>query len=218
MMPASASVMVLGDGEFDGTDLLRTIGSYRGSFVARTAVSTVVWYQGNRRHCRDMPVQPDRPVIWHFAQVTKRRFGMVQVIAYWEAKEQKPLYLLTNIKNPSMTIRHYQPRATIETFFSDQKSRGFRIALSHLCDPERLSRLLIACCLAYIWMLYMGILAHRDGWVKRIHRGDRCDLSLFQLGLRLIAHFLDEKLPIPVRFLVLDIYNLGDVHNGEQIS
>ena len=37
-------------------------------------------------------------------------------------------------------------------------------------------------------------------WVKIIHRTDRCDLSLFQLGLRLLEHFLDYSISIPVTF------------------
>jgi hypothetical protein len=41
---------------------------------------------------------------------------------------------------------------TIETFFSDQKSRGFHLHKSHIADATRLARLLIAACLAYIWM------------------------------------------------------------------
>ena len=65
--------------------------------------------------------------------------------------------------------------------FSDQKSRGFHLHKSHLADPTRLARLLIATCLAYIWIIYLGALCEQDGWIGIIHRGDRCDLSLFQL-------------------------------------
>jgi hypothetical protein len=36
----------------------------------------------------------------------------------------------------------------------------------------------------------------------RIQRGDRCDLSLFQLGLRLLDHLLNEDHAIPVAFHV----------------
>jgi hypothetical protein len=74
---------------------------------------------------------------------------------------------------------------------------------SHLSDPQRLLRLLIAACLAYLWIVYLGTLAHVEGWVTVIHRTDRCDLSLFQLGLRLVEHFLNEGMPIPVAFTVL---------------
>ena len=91
---------------------------------------------------------------------------------------------------------------TIETFFSDQKSRGFHSHKSHISDPQRLSRLLIAACLAYIWIIYLGSLCEKEGWRNVIHRRDRCDVSLFQLGLRLLEHFLNEDLPILVQFHV----------------
>ena len=71
---------------------------------------------------------------------------------------------------------------------------------SHLSDPDRLSRLMMAACLAYIWIVYLGVLAKQDDWVRIIHRPDRCDLSLFQLGLDLLEHFLDQHMPIPVAF------------------
>jgi hypothetical protein len=91
---------------------------------------------------------------------------------------------------------------TIETFFADQKSRGFHIQKSHITDPQRLSRLLIAACLAYIWVVYLGALGEKEGWQEIIHRRHRCDLSLFQLGLRLLEHCLNKELPIPVQFHV----------------
>jgi hypothetical protein len=79
----------------------------------------------------------------------------------------------------------------------------FNIHKSHLRDAQRLSRLLIAACLAYIWVVYLGALCKKDGWQRIIHRGKRCDLSLFQLGLRLLEHFLNEELPIPVQFHII---------------
>ena len=73
---------------------------------------------------------------------------------------------------------------------------------SHLSEPARLMRLLMASCLAYIWLVYLGVCALRDGWLKRLHRQDRCDLSLFRLGLRLLARCLKDDIPIPEGFLV----------------
>jgi hypothetical protein len=91
---------------------------------------------------------------------------------------------------------------TIETFFSDQKSRGFHLHQSPIADQHRLSRLLIAACLAYTWIIYLGALCIEQGWTSIIHRRHRCDLSLFQLGLRLLNHFLNEDLRILVAFHV----------------
>jgi glycosyltransferase involved in cell wall biosynthesis len=62
---------------------------------------------------------------------------------------------------------------------------------------------LIAACLAYIWIIYLGSLCEKEGWQKIIHRQDRCDLSLFQLGLRTLEYFLNEDFSIPVMFYII---------------
>ena len=94
----------------------------------------------------------------------------------------------------------YRRRMQIETFFSDQKSRGFQLHKSHLADPKRLTRLLIAACLAYIWIIYLGTQVHARRLLPVLHRTDRCDLSLFQLGLEFLQYQLDEDLDIIVSF------------------
>jgi hypothetical protein len=96
----------------------------------------------------------------------------------------------------------YGYRFTIETFFSDQKSRGFNLNKSHISDPERIARFLIASCLAYIWVIYLGVRAVKDKLQAIIHRADRCDLSLFQLGLRMLEHLLNEDLDIPFELIM----------------
>ena len=72
----------------------------------------------------------------------------------WAKGYQDPLYLVSNMDAAEEACRYDQKRFRIETFFSDQKSRGFHIHKSHISDPQRLSRLLIAACLAYIWIVY----------------------------------------------------------------
>lgn len=64
---------------------------------------------------------------------------------------------------------------------------------------------MIAACMAYLWIVYLGCVAIRKDWVKIIHRPDRCDWSLFRLGLALLDHFLNELIPIPVSFNLLEI-------------
>jgi hypothetical protein len=151
-----------------------------------------------------MPVQPGRPVSWPQVTVTGQQYGPVHATAFWDAHEAQPLSLLTNLSDAAQAVRHYLWRAHSETRFSDQKSRGVRIDKRHSADPKRLARLVIAVCLAYIWIIYLGAIARRDGWVPIIHCPDRCDLSLFQLGLRLLHHLLKEDRPIPVGFILRD--------------
>lgn len=89
-----------------------------------------------------------------------RRFPAYPPVV-WETTYEEPLYLVTNMVDLEAAIAPYRKRAHIETFFSDQKSRGFHIHKSHLSAPERLTRLLIASCLAYVWLVYLGVCAVR---------------------------------------------------------
>ena len=52
---------------------------------------------------------------------------------------------------------YYKQRYRLETLFSDQKSRGFHIHKSHISDPKCINRLLLAACLSFIWMIYLGL-------------------------------------------------------------
>lgn len=204
VVPTWAEVTFMGDGEFDGIELQQAVVDAGWCYVCRTAKNTLLWQDGEKTRAAEMPVHPDRPVSWPDVAMTGAQYGPVHAIAFWDDEEDEPIYLVTNLADAAQAVRHYLKRAHIETLFSDQKSRGFRIDRNHISDPRRLSRLLIAVCLAYIWMIYLGVLAHREGWVHLIHRTDRCDLSLFQLGLRLIRYLLKEELTIPVGFIVLD--------------
>lgn len=200
LIPEDTHVIFLGDGEFDGTDLQAQLETYAWDYVCRTAKNLQISHFHKTFAFQEVRAIEGTCMCFHDARVTLEYYGPVNAIAWWEKGYSEPLYLITNIQNPRQACRWYQKRFHIETFFSDQKSRGFYLHKSHLSDPDRLCRLMIAACLAYIWIIFLGVLAIRQDWTGIIHRSDRCDLSLFQLGLRLLSHFLNEVKPIPVAF------------------
>jgi hypothetical protein len=57
-----------------------------------------------------------------------------------------------------------------------------------------------AACLAYLWIVNIALWSLRQNLHLFVHRTDRWDLSLFQLGLRVLDYLLDFNLPIPVSF------------------
>lgn len=201
IVPAAASVIFLGDGEFDGTALLATVADYGWHYVCRTALNTLVWAGSACFHIGQMLTHSDEAVYCSDVTITAKRFGPLMALGMWEADQKAPIFLVSNLTDPDRALDWYRKRFHIETFFSDQKSRGFHLHKSHLADPTRLGRLLIAACLAYLWVVYLGSLAQREGWQPVLHRAKRCDLSLFQLGLALLAHWLNENLPLLVAFL-----------------
>jgi Transposase DDE domain len=204
LIPVGARVVLLGDGEFDGTRLQHTMQAYRWSYVVRTGSNITVVWDGDRFRCETVGacIKPGTLVELRDVRMTEAAYGPVLLLCCWAKGYKDPLYLITNMASADEACRLYTKRFRIETFFSDQKSRGFHVHKSHLADPTRLARLLMAACLAYIWIIYLGALCEHDGWSSIIHRGDRCDLSLFQLGLRLLDHLLNEDRAIPVAFHV----------------
>jgi hypothetical protein len=205
VIPEGATVVFLGDGEFDGTALQATLNEAGWSYACRTALSTVATWEGVTFRLDTLGgcSKPGTLIALQEVQFTRDAYGPVMVLSCWAKGYQEPLYLVSNMEAAEEACRYYQKRFRIETFFSDQKSRGFHIHKSHISDPQRLSRLLIAACLAYLWIIYLGSLCEKEGWGSVIHRSDRCDLSLFQLGLRLLEHFINENFPIIVQFYVI---------------
>ena len=132
--------------------------------------------------------------------MTAERYGPVSVIAVWDAAYAQPLYLITSLADAVVAIERYRLRFRIECMFADHKSRGFHIHKSHLADPARLGRLLIATSLAYLWVHAVALFAQEQDWVRRFHRTDRCDLSLFQIGLRALRYAQREGKRVPVQF------------------
>ncbi|MDQ3813505.1 MAG: transposase [Armatimonadota bacterium] len=202
LIPATTEVTFLGDGEFDGTDLQALLRQYNWQYVCRTAPNLLMTVYGKTRPIGNMAPTRGEVLAVRPAWITAEEYGPVSILAIWKATYDAPLYLVTNMADLAAALAAYRKRAHIETFFSDQKSRGFHIHKSHLSDPKRLARLLIAACLAYLWLVYLGACALHDTWLKRLHRQDRCDLSLFRLGLRLLARCLKDAMPIPAGFLV----------------
>ena len=202
LVPEGAQVIFLGDGEFDGTTLQATVDNYGWEYVCRTAQNTILNEAGNAFAFADVDVSPGSCISLPDVLFTQDNYGPIHAIAWWRKGYQEPIYLVSNMELAAEACFWYKKRFRIETFFSDQKSRGFNLHKSHLADPIRIFRLMFAACLAYIWIVFLGASAMQDGLSKIIHRSDRCDISLFQMGLRALEHFLNQGLPIPVAFRV----------------
>jgi hypothetical protein len=202
LVPEGTQVVFLGDGEFDGVDLQGTMNEAGWFYACRTAKNTVATWREQTFTLDSLGhiLKPGKLIELQDVEFTRNAYGPVMVLCCWAKGYVEPLYLVSNLSSAEEAIKYYQKRFRIETFFSDQKGRGFNIHKSHIGDPERLSRLLIGSCLAYIWIVYLGVLCKRDGWQHIIHRRTRCDLSLFRLGLQLLEYFLNEGFSIPVQF------------------
>jgi hypothetical protein len=199
LLPIGADVIFLGDGEFDGVQLQEKLDEFGWKYACRTSKNTIL-YDGEEFSFQDLVLQPGMCLSLEEVSFTRQRYGPVLAVAWWRTNYQEPIYLVSNMDLLEEVCHWYQRRFKIETFFSDQKSRGFNLHKSHISDPKRLAKLMLAACLAYLWIVYLGVQAISQNLHAVVHRTDRCDLSLFQLGLRLLDHLLDFGKPIPVSF------------------
>ncbi len=204
LLSASQTVVFLGDGEFDGVELLATLQKQGWHYVCRTAKNVLLTEAGERFQPTDLLLAPGDRIELPAMGFTAAEYGPVLVAIVWEVGWKEPLILVSNLEFWQEAYGWYRKRFRIETFFSDQKSRGFYLGHSHISDTDHLHRLLIGTCLAYLWMVCLGAWVVQNGQLSAIHRADRCDWSLFHIGLNWIEFCLNEGRPIWARFALAE--------------
>lgn len=212
LLPTGSPVILLGDAEYDTTEMLVWIEKNTSwQYVLRTSPQIYVQTDVSNQSIRDYPLKKGRLFYLKNVGFTQKATVTLNVIGWWGSGYEAPIFLITNMENAYEACRYYRRRFRIETFFSDQKSRGFHIHKSHLADPARLSRLLIAACLAYIWMITQGLRVIADGNLSLIDRTDRRDKSLFRLGLDWLKYALKHSIDFQPIFYFLPLETLCHV-------
>ncbi len=139
LTPPSGDVTMLGDGEFDGTAFQALLRQPHWKYVCRTAPNLLMTVYGRQRLIGALAPERGERLAVRPAWMTADEYGPVSILAIWEAAYEEPLYLVTNMVDLEAAVATYRQRAHVETFFSDQKSRGFHLHKSHLRDPARLA-------------------------------------------------------------------------------
>ena len=202
MIPTGANVVLLGDGEYDTTEMMAWLTEETDwEFVLRTSKNILITHNGIQYPLRDLCAGQGSCTAAGDVLFTAEEFGPVSAIAWWGKSYKDPIFLISNCASIKAACYYYRRRFRVETLFSDKKSRGFHIEKSHLSDPSRLSRLLLATSLAYIWLIHMGMMVFQDNSKRSlIDRTHRTDKSLFRLGLDWVKYSMTHGLDILVAF------------------
>ena len=111
--------------------------------------------------------------------------------------KKEPWCLATNLPDEKLTRAYYFRRMWIEEMFGDLKKHGFDLEQTMLRHFLRLSRLTLAVALLYLWSIATGTRTIRNGLRPVVDRKDRRDLSVFQIGLRMIERRLTMIFQFP---------------------
>ena len=125
-------VVFLGDGEFDGTDLLCAREQAGGQYVCRTACTVCLDEDETAFRFPDLGLQRGDYIEIENVAFTQAKYAGITAVAVWKMAYAEPLYLVTNMQPGQEAVYYYQRRFGIETFFSDQKSRGFHLGSVNL--------------------------------------------------------------------------------------
>jgi hypothetical protein len=94
LIPLGAQVVCLGDGEFDGTELQRTLEELGWSYVCRTAHNTTAQLEGDcfRLDVMGACITPGTVVAFQNVRVTAAAYGPVTTMGCWASGYKEPIY------------------------------------------------------------------------------------------------------------------------------
>jgi hypothetical protein len=206
-VPQNTRIVFLGDGEFDGEQVLDLVHSQGWEFVVRTCLNRkIVVERGSTNeqiiHLEEMgywaETSPDKEDNLSMKiGFVEKALGQYHAILWHEQGYEKPIPLLTNIDLAFMACQYYRKRFSIETLFKDYKSQGFQLQKTKLKDPKMIHNLLIIKSLAYIIVFAIGLIAQKSEYKAKFCRKYRItDLSYFTAGKKLLDYSIDENVSI----------------------
>jgi|YelNatPaOPRAMG01_1025707.scaffolds.fasta_scaffold99750_2 hypothetical protein len=196
LLPKGAGIFLVGDSEFGAVEVLRQLDQWGWFYVLRQKTSTHVWLnEGQGWQDFGSFVQKAGQSIWlGEGYLTEKESYRVNLLAHWETGEDEPWCLATNLPDRQMTLHYYARRMWIEEMFGDLKKHGFDLESTMLRHFSRLSRLTLAVVLLYVWFVSTGTQTVHAGLRHLVDRKERRDLSIFQIGLRIIERCLTNDL------------------------
>jgi len=200
LFPAGAAVFLVGDCEFGSVEVLKWLDQWHWFYVLRQKSDTYVWLD-QLEEWRSLGSFVHKAGESHWlgcGYLTSCHIYPINLLVHWEAGEEEPWCLATNLPDRTMALKYYQRRMWAEEMHGDFKKHGFDLESTMLRDFLRLSRLTLAVVLLYVWLISVGSRTIHQGWRHLVDRHDRRDLSIFQIGLRFIQRRLTNALSVSI--------------------
>jgi len=192
-------VVLLGDGEFDGSLLLKWLNACPlWDYVCRIDRTTSVEVDSEWIPIQELSLDEKQEKLFkNLRCVQSNPVESVNIMALWNEANQEHWFFVTSFDSLEVARKWYKKRFTIETLFSDWKSRGFFLAQTRLRHPERVSRLILAGSIAYVFTIMLGVSAILSKEHEKLVRTDFIMHSIFQIGLIYLNHLLNHALEFP---------------------
>jgi hypothetical protein len=190
LLPPAAEVSLVGDSEFGDVRVLEKLDGWGWRYALRQKG----WYDyqdssGVWRKLHDA-VAPGQSHDLGMVRLTRKHGYHTRLVAHWQRGHKEPWLLATNYPSKQASLAAYAKRMWSEEMFGDLKGNGFDLESTRLGDEARLSRLTLAVCLLYVWLIALGSATIERGDRHLVDRSDRRDLSIFRVGLYMLDRYL----------------------------
>lgn len=191
------SVVFLADRGFRDCDWAVLCQELGWHYVIRLASNTYVTLEdGSQQPIDQLGVQPGQPGFFQNVKVTQKEKLQGHLSVTWSSgKRGETTELVAVVSDcPAAQTRldEYACRMRIEESFRDDQSGGFDLEHTRLEHPARLEKLLLAVAIATLWCHELGEQVLQDPALSDEvdPGGKKRELSIFQLGLRLLHRSL----------------------------
>ncbi len=110
VIPTDAQVVVLGDGEFDRTQLQATLRAAKWEYVCRTGTNILIYAHDRIFTVGDLPLSRGEAVAIEGVEMTAAHYGPVLLIGVWEDAHEEPIYLITSLTDADEAVERYRLR------------------------------------------------------------------------------------------------------------
>ena len=203
LLPADASVLVLGDSKFGAVEVLKQLDQWSWKYVLRQKGSHLMRENDQSPWIAlgSLLTKAGQSLWLGQRQLTQLHAYAVNVLAHWKIGEKEPWLLATNLPSLREALKAYERRRWIEEMFGDLKDNGFDLESTHLRSVFKLHRLTFTVVLLFLEWVTSGSKIIKNGMRRLVDRPDRRDLSVFRIGL-----YMRERHLANSNNLVLDSY------------
>jgi len=209
LVPSTTQVVLLGDREFGAVDIIRYCHERDWRFCLRCkAKRRMIDLNGQSQligtMAREAGLCLGGQAFFSGLVMPKLPDNRVNLACGWSVhdKDEDPWFILTDLPADAHVLALYRVRFHIEEMFRDFKECGFRLEETRIHLRERVGRLILGICLAYVWTLNTGVWLSKRGNRKQVDRRPKRQLSYFRIGARYIEQALALAKHIPHRMAV----------------
>jgi hypothetical protein len=223
LLPRDLVVILLADRAYDIPPFVDRVAARDWHWVVRCKAASDLRFRDRRgRECRlgdlvrrhvPRPGRRWKARGWAWKDAGWRT---VSVVAVWEAGQEEPLVLLTDLPPRWKVARWYDRRFWTEPGFRTRKSRGWRWEESQVRGVGHNRRLLLGMAWATLLALCVGVEAAQEALRRLARRARRrrpvpqhARQSIFTLGLGRVRRWLYRTATRPIRWRLPEVDALG---------